>query len=327
MIIDNKYLLTLWHGLGWMKKTVVKPKKFTVGSIVCSSEYCAPRYKEHFFANDAFPLGSIQTDKLFDEDFKKDCCKKIKDKYQIPSSSKIIFFAPTFRIGEEHHYYNFGIDIEKLSERLQQEDVYIITKRHHVFDSLMRDKGIDCSGVKDSQNGRFIVDTEFDFNELITVADCFATDYSSGMYYAFVLNLPVFLYAIDVKEYISGANGLEINYPVEVPVPFVGEPSIDKFIDAYKASFSATLTEEYKQYKIDNVGSCDGNVANKILLHIYKNFFSEREIPEEIKLNEEVLEQEKLESQAKLENLGTDNVITTTKTSVKEDSNSTVVDN
>ena len=266
---DDKHL-TLWHGLGWMKKTVVKPDKFTVGDIVCSSEYCAPRYKEHFFASNAIPLGSVQTDKLFDESFRKDCNKVIRKTHGIPEDAKIIFFAPTFRIGKKHHYYNFGMDINTLAEELAKNNIYLITKKHHVFESLMRDKGIDASGVYTSDNKHFIVDENFDFNQLICACDAFATDYSSGMYYAFAIDIPVFLYALDVDEYVHGPNGLEIEYPKSVPVPFVGEPSVEKFIQAYTDSFRFVQSKEYQTYKKDNVGSCDGHVGEKLVDYIKK---------------------------------------------------------
>ena len=268
---DDKHL-TLWHGLGWMKKTVVKPDKFTVGDIVCSSEYCAPRYKEHFFASNALPLGSVQTDKLFDDTFRKECNKVIRETHGIPEDAKIIFFAPTFRIGKKHHYYDFGMDINALAEELAKNNVYLITKKHHVFESLMRDKGIDASGVYTSDNKHFIVDEHFDFNQLICACDAFSTDYSSGMYYAFAIDVPVFLYAIDVDEYVHGPNGLEIEYPKSVPVPFVGEPSIQKFMQAYRDSLSSVNTAEYKAYKNDNVGACDGHVGERLVEYIGNNY-------------------------------------------------------
>ena len=127
MLCESDNHLTLWHGLGWMKKTVVKPEKFTVGDIVCSSEYCAPRYKEHFFAHDAIPLGSVQTDKLFDETFRNDTRKAIREKYGLTEKDRVIFFAPTFRIGESHQYYDFGMDIDELAEELAKNNLYLIT--------------------------------------------------------------------------------------------------------------------------------------------------------------------------------------------------------
>ena len=275
MLSEGDKHLTLWHGLGWMKKTVVKQEKFTVGDIVCSSEYCTQKYKEHFFASKALPLGSVQTDRLFDDTFRKDCNKVVRESYDIQEDAKIIFFAPTFRIGKNSYYYNFGLDINALAEELAKNNVYLITKKHHVFENVLRDKGIDTSGVYTSDNKHFIVDKYFDFNQLICACDAFVTDYSSGMYYAFAIDVPVFLYAIDVDEYIHGPNGLEIEYPKSVPVPFVGEPSITKFMQAFEDSFNSVNTPEYQAYKKENVGACDGKVGEKIIEYIQKNYLKQ----------------------------------------------------
>ena len=272
MLSEGDSHLTLWHGLGWMKKTVVRQDKFTVGDIVCSSEYCAPRYKEHFYANNAIPLGSIQTDYLFDKDFRNANRKEIREKYSIPPHAKVLFFAPTFRIGKSNPYYNFGIDINELAKELEKKEIYLITKKHHVFEHLLMDKGVDTSGVFDSENKHFIVDTHYEFNQLICACDCFVTDYSSGMYYAFAMNLPIFLYATDVKEYTEGPNGFEINYPDDVPVPFVGEASISKFIEAFELSFKYVNTDGYQSYRKNNVGACDGHVGERIVEYIKNNY-------------------------------------------------------
>lgn len=273
MLNEGDNHLTLWHGLGWMKKTEVKPKMFTVGTIVCSSAYCEDKYKEHFVAENSVGLGSVQTDILFDEAFIKKSRKAVCSKYSIPQNAQILFFAPTFRIGEEYQYYNFGINIEELSEELAKNNIYLITKRHHILDAVKRDKGIDTSGVFNSKNHHFIVDDSYNFVQLIASADCFSTDYSSGMYYAFLRNLPIFLYATDVEEYRNGRNGFEIDYPSVVPVPFVSLPQIDNFMQAFFDSFNYPTTQEYQRYRDINIGACDGHVADKVLDYIKENYF------------------------------------------------------
>lgn len=275
MLNEGDNHLTLWHGLGWMKKTEVKPKMFTVGTIVCSSAYCEDKYKEHFVAENSVGLGSVQTDILFDEAFIKKSRKEVGSKYSIPQNAQILFFAPTFRIGKEYQYYNFGIDIEELSEELAKNNIYLITKKHHILDAVMRDKGIDTSGVFNSTNLHFIVDDSFNFVQLLASADCFATDYSSGMYYAFLRNLPIFLYATDVEEYRNGRNGFEIDYPADVPVPFVSSNSIDEFMQGYFDSFNYPHTEKYQLYKRNNIGACDGFVAERVLDYIRNNYFKD----------------------------------------------------
>ncbi|WP_019003541.1 CDP-glycerol glycerophosphotransferase family protein [Succinimonas amylolytica] len=266
--------LTLWHGLGWLKKTVVKPDKFTVGNIVCSSVTCAPLYKEHFYASDSIGLGSVQTDYLFDEEYRTSNRLKIRQKYNIPLNAGLIFFAPTFRLSDFDglSYYNFGMDIDFFAEELEKSNLYLITKRHHVFSSILADRGIDTSGVKNSNNGHFIVDDFFNFSELVCACDSFLTDYSSGLYYALAIKKPIFLYAIDVNDYMKGKNGFEISYPDDIPVPFVGVPDPSKIIEGYFLSIKNVTSMQYLKYMDESVGSCDGNVGNKVIQYIKNTY-------------------------------------------------------
>lgn len=257
--------ITLWHGLGWLKKTVFTPQNYSVGTIICSSKACEEGYKAHFHTDSAIGLGCVQTDRLYDEDFINSSREKVRQKYGIPNDGKVIFFAPTFRMGGKRHYYNFGIDIDELAEKLKERNLYVITKRHHIFQEDFRDMGTDESGVHDSQNGYFIVDTSFDFVELISACDCFVTDYSSSMYFAFILKLPIFLYAIDIEEYKKGPNGFEIDYPNDIPLPLVDKPDADEFINGYYSSLSVPQTQAYLEYRKYNVQECDGKVAERVM--------------------------------------------------------------
>ena len=274
MLSGDENHLTLWHGLGWMKKTEVIPEKFTVGRIVCSSEYCVERYRKHFLTEKALGLGSVQTDVLLNQDFVNKYRQEIRVKYAIPDDAGIIVFAPTFRIGKNYQYYDLGMEVESLAAELKKHNLYVITKKHHILNAVFMDKGIDTSGVHTSSDNHFIVDEEYDFYQLVAAADCFATDYSSSMYYAFIMNLPVFLYAPDVEEYKAGPNGFEIDYPDIVPVPFVAEPSPERFVAAYYESLDTPHTERYQAYRKDNVGACDGRVGKKVLEYIRDNYFS-----------------------------------------------------
>lgn len=260
--------ITLWHGLGWLKKTVFTPQNYSVGTIICSSRACEDGYKEHFHADKAIGLGCVQTDRLYDEDFINSSREKVRQKYGIPNDGKVIFFAPTFRMGGKRHYYNFGIDIDELAEKLKEHNLYVITKRHHIFQEDFRDFGIDESGVHDSQNGHFIVDSSFDFTELMSSCDCFVTDYSSSMYFAFILKLPIFLYATDIDEYKKGPNGFEIDYPNDIPLPLVDKPDADEFINGYYRSLSVPQTQAYLEYRKYNVQECDGKVAERVMDYI-----------------------------------------------------------
>ena len=272
--------LTLWHGLGWLKRTVFNPQNFSVGTIICSTKKYEEGYKEHFFADAAIGLGCVQTDRLYDETFKKKSRDAVRKKYNIPDDQKIILMVPTFRMGDKAHYYDFGMNIDDLAEALERNNLYLLTKRHHIFIEEISDSNIDRSGVHNSKNGRFIVDETFDFVQLVCSCDGFVTDYSSSMYFAFILNLPIFLYAIDIDEYMNGPNGVEIKYPEDIPVPLVDKPVVDDFVAAFFKSLTVPTTPEYQAYRDLNVSECDGHVGERV-----ENYISDF-LAEKNKLNE-----------------------------------------
>lgn len=267
-ITSGKQVIILWHGLGMLKEVAEADRvKYPMNYMVNSAKSCVEPYAKSFHipVDKVLPLGQVQTDILFDKTYLSSCRKSICELYSIPQDAQIVFFAPTFRNGTPNKYYDFGIDIDLLSKSLADNNIYIITKKHHVFSHIMKDKGIDTSGVKNSENGHFIVDEQHTFVELICASDKFITDYSSGLFYAFIRNLPIVLYAPDVKSYQEGPNGFMINYPSDIPVPFVGEPDASMLMEAIIKADGSVNTPSYKKFKEIHVGSCDGNVSQKLL--------------------------------------------------------------
>lgn len=269
-ITGGKKVITLWHGLGMLKKIAEADRvKYPMNYIVTSSESCVEPWSQTFQlpVENVLPFGQVQTDILHDKKYLAKCSDSVRAEYSIPKDADIVFFAPTFRIDGTDKYYDMMVDIEELSKKLEENNTYLITKKHHVFSHILRDKGIDKSGVFNSKNGHFIVDEKHTFVELICASDKFITDYSSGVFYAFVRNLPIFLYAPDVNEYKEGANGFMIDYPKDIPVPFVGSGDIDAFIKALKDCESIPASADYKKFREVHVGSCDGKVAERLIAY------------------------------------------------------------
>ena len=262
----------MWHGLGMMKKIAsVDRATYPMDYLVTSSKACAGPWSETFEVplNHVLPLGQVQTDILHDPIWRNEVKERVRKAHGLPEGAKLAFFAPTFRIGKlvagATRYYDFMIDIEELSRRLEEESIVVITKKHHVFSHIMADKGIDASGVHTSENRHFIVDEEHPFVDLVAASDTFITDYSSGMFYSFVMNQPVMLYAPDMDSYREGANGFMIDYPSAIPAPFVGEPDVEAFISALKEAEKWPSSPAYAAFREEHVGSCDGRVAEKFI--------------------------------------------------------------
>jgi CDP-glycerol glycerophosphotransferase (TagB/SpsB family) len=269
-ITGGKKVVILWHGLGMLKKIAEADRvKYPLDFIVTSSEACVEPWSETFKVpkSNVLPLGQVQTDILFDQTYIKETREKILNKYNIPLDANVIFFAPTFRndIKTKEKYYNFGIDIDELSKELAEKNYYIISKKHHVFEHILKDKGIDKSGLSNSKNGHFVIADTESFPELIATSNMFITDYSSGLFYALAIDMPIALYAPDVEEYSEGANGFMISYPSDLPFEFCGKPNITKFISIIDKSLNSEISEDYMKFKEIHVGSCDGNAKEKVI--------------------------------------------------------------
>ncbi len=266
-ITGGKPFLALWHGLGMLKEIATPDRKvYPMDWLVASSTDCVPGWSRSFAlpANHILPLGQIQTDRLFDPGFVQARRQAVRDKYGLGPDARLAFFAPTFRMGEPK-YYDFGIDIDSFARELKTANVHVLAKRHHVFASILRDKDVDTSGLRDAENGFFRVDEECDFVSLLCAADVFMTDYSSGLFYAVILNMPFVLYATDAKEYAHGPNGFMIRYPDDLPGEFVGQADAKALAQALAQARERRNPEKYAAFREHHLGACDGHAGERVL--------------------------------------------------------------
>ena len=111
---------------------------------------------------------------------------EIKAKYNIPEKKKLVVYLPTWRD------YNYGktdnfdkdylLDIRLLEEKLGEK--YTVIQKDHFY-------------LRDVVGGGRNIDTQ----ELLLVADYLITDYSSVMFDAFAVDIPVAVYANDFDKY------------------------------------------------------------------------------------------------------------------------------
>lgn len=107
-----------------------------------------------------------------------------------------ILFAPTFRgNGKESAYYPYNkIDNERLAALCRKNNMQIIFKMH----PFIKEK------VRIEENQRDVLFDESDkreINDLLPEADLIITDYSSVVYEASLLDIPMLFYVFDLDEY------------------------------------------------------------------------------------------------------------------------------
>ena len=141
-------------------------------------------------------LGVPRTDDLFDWQYKKNKREELYNRYPLLREGKAVLFAPTFRgDGNKDAYYpEDAFDVRLFMDEMP-EDVVLIIKHHPfvkqpvIIPEEYSDRILDLTG-KDH------------IDDLMLVADLLITDYSSCIFEASILELPMLFYAFDEEDYI-----------------------------------------------------------------------------------------------------------------------------
>ena len=132
----------------------------------------------------------------------KESRQDVRARYNLSKDTRIIMYAPTFRGGSQEmnrtiekgdHAPDYDSMLQALEKRFGGK--WVVFLRLH---PQLTARHIQ-SGVKDS---RLIdVSKEDDMYELLAGCDAFISDYSSAVFDAAVMRVPIFLYADDYEEY------------------------------------------------------------------------------------------------------------------------------
>lgn len=246
---ENTYLFQLWHACGAFKtfgcsrlgkkggQTLKSPNHRNYDYATVSSQEIAKFYAEGFGLSleKVVATGVPRTDIFFDEAYKQKVTEEFYQKYPKLREKKILLFAPTFRgNGKNSGYYPIDLfDVNKLYEDLNEE--YAIIIKHHPF---VHDRNKIYKKYKD-----YIIDLSenSELNDLLFVTDLLITDYSSVVFEASLLNIPMLFYVFDLEQYIASRG---FYYEYETFVPGV-------IIHRYKNIAKAILSGELGQEKLE----------------------------------------------------------------------------
>lgn len=270
--MKHRILIQLWHACGAFKtfgftrvgkdggpnQTSTNHRYYNY-AIVSSSEICR-FYAEGFGIDEknVKPLGVPRTDDFFKEEYKKEIKQKLYEMYPQLQGKKIIMFAPTFRgNGAGSAYYPARqFDVKRLAECLG--DDYVIIIKHHPFvtephpvDSSVKSRVLDLSA-------------ESEINDLLFITDLLITDYSSVIFEASLLDIPMLFYAFDLEDYVAMR---DFYYPFKSFVPGKIVRNMDQIEAAIEAKdYEAEKVERFKHRFFDDLdGKSSERVAEFIL--------------------------------------------------------------
>ena len=204
-------LIQLWHACGAFKTFGFSrlgkpggPKQTSTSHrmydyTIVSSENIIKYYAEGFGLSDRniLPTGIPRTDIFRDSEYADRIKKEFYSKHPQLTNKKIIMFAPTFRgAGQNSAYYPLDVfDPDRFYEKIGDEYAVIIKlhpfcKERFKIEDKYKDYIIDLSD-------------EDELNDLLFVTDLLITDYSSAIFEASLLDIPMLFFSYDLYHYIS----------------------------------------------------------------------------------------------------------------------------
>ena len=214
-------------------------------------------------------LGVPRTDLLFDWDYEEKKREELYGKYPILKENRVILFAPTFRgDGNKDAYYPLeAFDVNHFMER-QPEDTVLILKNHpfvkqkFTVDAQWQDRVLDLSG-------------EEHINDLMLISNLLITDYSSSVFEAAILELPMLFYAFDEKEYMDSRD-FYFDYSQFTPGPVVTdfEALCEESAAMLQNIVSANEQADLKKFRETFLNTVDGCSTERTCRKIKTNYIN-----------------------------------------------------
>lgn len=270
-ISDQTIIFQIWHACGAFKVsafsrlgkkggTKQKAKSHRDYSYCfVTSESAAKYYQEGFglSGRKVIPLGTPKTDIYLDDQVKDQVRSKLYKDYPILDGKKVLLFAPTYRgVGKyDAHYDKEAFDPNRIAENLSPDDLLVI--HHHPFVSQpyeirpdLADRILDLSG-------------EAELEDLLFITDVLITDYSSIIYDASLLAIPMVFYAWDLEDYIYD-RGFYFEYETNVP---------GKIVYSQEELIKALKEKDFEQEKVEpfcnkNFDIRDGKASQRVAAFI-----------------------------------------------------------
>ena len=219
----TQYYIQTWHGgfgVKYIEKDIeqflpddyVRDSKYDssiTDLILSGSDFQTQVIKDSFwYDGEIFMKGIPRNDIFFN--YTQETISKLKKLYGFEENVKIVIYAPTFRKNGNVDVYQ--LNAHKLLQTLRKKtgDVWKLIIRLHpsvagksgIFH--YDDDVIDGSSYADSQ-------------ELLVLSDLLITDFSSMMMDFAIMRKPVFLFILDLQDYIKDAGGVR---PIFYNLPF-----------------------------------------------------------------------------------------------------------
>lgn len=262
-------IIQVWHACGAFKTVgfsrlgkpggpVIKSKAHKLYThAIASSTHVSKFYAEAFGIDESkvYPTGVPRTDIFFDDEYKANVRERMYEAFPQAKDKRVILFAPTFRgNGAKSAHYPYGkINMQALGNYCKENDSIAIFKMHPFVKTPIFIPNEFSDVLIDASEYREI-------NDILFIADLLITDYSSVVYEASSLNIPMLFYAFDLDGYVASRDFYE---PFAEFVP-------GKIVKTFGELMTAIEMNDFEQEKVEpfknkNFEYQDGNSTDRVI--------------------------------------------------------------
>ena len=256
---EGQKLFQIWHACGAFKhfgldapsklskrEEIATHSQYT--AVAVTAENCKKAYARAFGISEekCLPIGLPRTDIILANSEKMKA--EIFEKYPELKDKTVYLFCPTFREKNGGRIkYETGIDWEDFSAKLNDDEVLVI-RRHPIMDYSLTDKEYPN-----------IIDLSTESTLALTAAcSVMITDYSSVIYDACLLDVPMVFYCPDIKEY---ERGFYLKFPDDLPGETVTKA--ENLLDALRRAKENPPVERIQKFRNGQMSACDGHSTER----------------------------------------------------------------
>ena len=256
---EGQKLFQLWHACGAFKKfgldapsRLKRAEEIATHSqysaVAVTSEHCRKYFAGAFGIGEevCLPIGLPRTDFLINGS--SEMRNRVFERHPELRGKKIYLYCPTFReIKGNKIVYEPHIDWARLSGELRSDEMFVI-RRHPIMDYKL------CGGEYTN-----IIDLSDESTlELTAACDVLISDYSSVIYDACLLDVPMVFYCPDYKEY---ERGFYLKFPDDLPGETVTES--ENLISAVRQAKENPPVSRIEKFRKEQMSACDGSSTQR----------------------------------------------------------------
>ncbi len=206
------------------------------------------------------PTGISRTDIFYDDRKIAEAQSKVrtllekKGAGEVPSSKKILLYAPTFRGRVADAVSPDVLDFEKLHKALGDDWIFVC--KHHPFVKKRPQIREAC------RTYTFDVTEDLSIEELLMVSDVCISDYSSLVFEYALFERPMLFLAYDLEDY---GDWRGFYYPFEEMTPGPVVRTTEEVIDYLQHLDERFDKKQVQVFRQRFMSSCDGHATERIL--------------------------------------------------------------